>query len=126
MANEDSVDEFAETIHLERGQKLLEIHMGTATLSPVALETLNDSKPSTFFTHAFYVFELQSTPVVRGAQPAYCFTSQYVVKMDDLLLQYLHSGSVTVDLQLARGLYFQTVAAGQLRLAQLLENPRAP
>ncbi|KAJ8002849.1 hypothetical protein DPEC_G00163240 [Dallia pectoralis] len=122
-ADEDLVDEFAETIHLERGQNLLEIHMGTATLSPVALETLNDSEPSTFCTHAFYDFELQSTPVVRGAQPAYCFTSQYVVMVDDLLLQYLHSGSVTVELQLARGLDFQTVAAGQLRLAQLLENP---
>uniref|UniRef100_A0A6Q2XLA3 C2 domain-containing protein n=1 Tax=Esox lucius TaxID=8010 RepID=A0A6Q2XLA3_ESOLU len=122
MTDQDLVDDFEETIHLERGENLLEIHIGTATLSPVALEMLNDSEPSTFCTYAFYDFELQSTPVLRGAKPAYCFTSQYIVKVDDLLLQYLHASSVTVELQLARGLEFQTIAAGQLRLMPLLEN----
>ncbi|KAL0968596.1 hypothetical protein UPYG_G00268990 [Umbra pygmaea] len=120
--DDDLAEDFEETVHLEHGENLLEIHIGTATLSAVALETLNDSEPSTFCTYAFYDFELLSTPVVRGAQPAYCFTSQYLVKVDDLLLQYLHTGSVTLELQLARGLDFQTIAAGQLKLTQLLEK----
>lgn len=34
----------------------------------------------------------------------------------------LHSSSVTVEVQLAEGLSFRTVAAGQLRLNQLLER----
>ncbi|CAB1322836.1 unnamed protein product [Coregonus sp. 'balchen'] len=122
ITDDDVANEFDETIHLERGENLLEIHIGTATLSPVALEMLSDREPSTFCTYAFYDFELQATPVVRGAWPAYDFTSQYVVRVDDLFLQYLHTGSVTLELQLARGMDFTTVAAGQLRLTQLLEN----
>ncbi|KAK6319912.1 hypothetical protein J4Q44_G00090190 [Coregonus suidteri] len=122
VTDDDVADEFDETVHLERGENLLEIHIGTATLSSVALETLSDREPSTFCTYAFYDFELQATPVVRGARPAYGFTSQYVVRVDDLLLQYLHTGSVTLELQLARGMDFTTVAVGQLRLTQLLEN----
>uniref|UniRef100_A0A8C8H7J3 C2 domain-containing protein n=1 Tax=Oncorhynchus tshawytscha TaxID=74940 RepID=A0A8C8H7J3_ONCTS len=122
VTDDDVADEFDETVHLERGENLLEIHIGMATLSPVALETLSDREPSTFCTYAFYDFELQATPVVRGARPAYGFTSQYVVRVDDLFLQYLHTGSVTLELQLARGMDFTTVAVGQLRLSQLLEN----
>uniref|UniRef100_A0A4W5KYM7 RPGRIP1 like n=1 Tax=Hucho hucho TaxID=62062 RepID=A0A4W5KYM7_9TELE len=122
VTDDDVADEFDETVHLERGENLLEIHIGMATLSPVALETLSDREPSTFCTYAFYDFELQATPVVRGARPAYGFTSQYVVRVDDLFLQYLHTGSVTLELQLARGMDFTTVAVGQLRLTQLLEN----
>ncbi|XP_020336754.1 protein fantom isoform X2 [Oncorhynchus kisutch] len=122
VTDDDVADEFDETVHLERGENLLEIHIGMATLSPIALETLSDREPSTFCTYAFYDFELQATPVVRGARPAYSFTSQYVVRVDDLFLQYLHTGSVTLELQLARGMDFTTVAVGQLRLSQLLEN----
>ncbi|KAM9502382.1 protein fantom isoform 2-T5 [Salvelinus alpinus] len=122
VTDDDVTDEFDETVHLERGENLLEIHIGMATLTPVALETLSDREPSTFCTYAFYDFELQATPVVRGARPAYGFTSQYVVRVDDLFLQYLHTGSVTLELQLARGMDFTTVAVGQLRLSELLEN----
>lgn len=122
VTDDDVADEFDETVHLERGENLLEIHIGMATLSPVALETLSDREPSTFCTYAFYDFELQATPVVRGARPVYGFTSQYVVRVDDLFLHYLHTGSVTLELQLARGMDFTTVAVGQLRLSQLLEN----
>ncbi|KAM6973328.1 LOW QUALITY PROTEIN: protein fantom [Aplochiton taeniatus] len=122
LTDEEMVDEFDETVHLERGENLLEIHVGKAALSPSALESVGDREPSTFCTYAFYDFELQSTPVVRGARPAYGFTSQYVVRVNDPLLQYLHTGSVTLELQLARGLDFQTVAAGQLRLQRLLEQ----
>uniref|UniRef100_A0A673WJ00 RPGRIP1 like n=1 Tax=Salmo trutta TaxID=8032 RepID=A0A673WJ00_SALTR len=122
VTDDDVADEFDETVHLERGENLLEIHIGMATLSPVALETLSDREPSTFCTYAFYDFELQATPIVRGARPVYGFTSQYVVRVDDLFLHYLHTGSVTLELQLARGMDFTTVAVGQLRLSQLLEN----
>lgn len=122
ITEEDVADEFDETVHLERGENLLEIHIGSAALSPSALETLSDREPSTFCTYAFYDFELQATPVVKGERPTYGFTSQYVVRVDDVFLQYLHTGSVTLELQLARGMDFQTVAAGQLRLQQLLER----
>uniref|UniRef100_A0A671N2E9 C2 domain-containing protein n=1 Tax=Sinocyclocheilus anshuiensis TaxID=1608454 RepID=A0A671N2E9_9TELE len=115
-------DEFDESLRLARGENLLEIHLGRAQFSPEAVESLKDKDPSTFCTYAFYDFELQSTAVVRGAHPAYGLTSQYLMRVDDLFLNYLHSSSVTVEVQLAEGLSFCTVAAGQLRLNQLLER----
>ncbi|XP_027029023.2 protein fantom isoform X1 [Tachysurus fulvidraco] len=122
ITEDDVTDEFDETVHLARGENLLEIHLGTACFSPETLDSLGDKDPSTFCTYAFYDFELQSTAVVRGQQPVYNFTSQYLVKVDDLLLHYIHSSSITVEVQLAEGLTFHTIAAGQIRLSQVLER----
>lgn len=122
LTDEDVTDEFDESLSLARGENLLEINLGRAEFSPEAIECLKDKDPSTFCTYAFYDFELQSTGVVRGACPAYDFTSQYIVRVDDLFLNYLHSSSVTIEIQHAEGLSFRTVAAGQLRLNQLLER----
>ncbi|KAI2648101.1 Protein fantom [Labeo rohita] len=122
VTSDDVTDEFDETLSLARGENLLEIHLGKAQFSPEAVEYLKDKDLSTFCTYAFYDFELQSTPVVRGVRPAYSLTSQYLVRVDDLFLNYLHTSSVTVEVQLAEGLSFRTVAAGQLRLKQLLER----
>ncbi|XP_051546298.1 protein fantom [Myxocyprinus asiaticus] len=122
VTNEDITDEFDEMLHLARGENLLEIHLGRAQFSPEAVKSLKDEDPSTFCTYAFYDFELQSTAVVRGAHPVYSFTSQYHVRVDEFFLNYLHTSSVTVEIQLAEGLSFRTVAAGQLRLNQLLEQ----
>ncbi|ROL55359.1 Protein fantom [Anabarilius grahami] len=122
VTSDDVTDEFDGPLHLARGENLLEIHLGRAHFAPEAVESLKDKDPSTFCTYAFYDFELQSTAVVRGARPAYSFTSQYLVRVDELFLNYLHTSSVTVEVQLAEGLSFRTVAAGQLRLNQLLER----
>ncbi|XP_061077870.1 protein fantom [Conger conger] len=122
VTEQDVADEFDETVHLERGENLLEIHVAKAGLTPAALRALGDPEPSTFCTFAFYDFQLQATPVVRGPSPAFGFTSQYTVRVDDLFLQYLQRNSVTLELQLARGLDYQTVAACQLRLHQILEH----
>lgn len=122
ITDDDVADEFYETVHLARGENLLEIHLGTARFSPEALDSLGDKDPSTFCTYAFYDFELQSTAVVRGHQPVYDFTSQYLVKVDDLFLHYIHSSSITVEVQLAECLTFCTIAAGQIRLSQVLER----
>ncbi|XP_062402589.1 protein fantom [Sardina pilchardus] len=122
VTEEDTADEFDETIHLERGENLLEIHLGNARFSPEALGQLGDPDPSTFCTFAFFDFEIQSTPVVRGAHPAYGFTSQHLVRTDDLFLQYLHTSTVVVETQLAEGVDYRTVAAGHLRLNQLLDR----
>ncbi|XP_026222287.1 protein fantom [Anabas testudineus] len=110
------------TFHLEPGENLLELQIVSATLSPFALETLGDCEPSTFFTYSFYLFELHSTPVVMGHKPKYGFTSKYVVSMDERFLDYLHRYSLTVELHQALGLDWRTLATGQIRLQQLLEQ----
>ncbi|KAG7473490.1 hypothetical protein MATL_G00096440 [Megalops atlanticus] len=122
ITDQDVADEFDETVHLERGENLFEIHVLQANLAPVALEAIGDPEPSTFCTYAFYDFELQATPVVRGSKPAYNFTSQYTVRMDDFFLQYLQNSTVTLELQLAHGLDYQTVAACQLQLHKILDH----
>ncbi|XP_028813484.1 protein fantom [Denticeps clupeoides] len=122
VTDEGTTDVFDETVQLERGENLLEIHFGAARFSPEALEYLDDSKPSTFCTFAFYDYELQATSVVAGVHPDYNSTSQYLVRVDDLFLHYLNTSTVAMEIQLAQGMDFRTVAAGQLRLKPLLEN----
>ncbi|XP_044048154.1 protein fantom [Siniperca chuatsi] len=122
ITDEGETDEFDETLQFEHGENLVELQIVAATLSPSALEALGDPEPSTFCTYSFYLFELHSTPVVTGQKPKYGFTSKYVVSMDDRFLDYLHRCSVTVELHQALGLDWRTVATGQLRLQQLLEQ----
>uniref|UniRef100_A0A8C9VR97 RPGRIP1 like n=1 Tax=Scleropages formosus TaxID=113540 RepID=A0A8C9VR97_SCLFO len=119
--DEDTADEFDEIVHLERGENLFEIHVARVHLSPEALEELGDPDPCTFCTYAFYDFELQATPVAQGPNPSYGFTSQYTVHMDDSFLHYLQTGAITLELQLASGTDFRTVAACQLRLHHVLD-----
>uniref|UniRef100_UPI0037E7B87E protein fantom n=1 Tax=Semicossyphus pulcher TaxID=241346 RepID=UPI0037E7B87E len=119
----DATDEQqADEVDLERGENLLELQVVGASLSASALEALGDSEPSTFCTYSFYLFELHSTPVVTGHKPTYGFTSKYIVSLDDQFLSYLHRQSVTVELHQALGLDWRTLANGQLRLQQLLEQ----
>lgn len=60
--------------------------------------------------------------MVTGRQPKYGYTSKYVVTMDERFLDYVHRGSVAVELHQALGLDWKTVASAQLRLQQLLEH----
>ncbi|XP_041123696.1 protein fantom-like [Polyodon spathula] len=122
ITHEDRVDEFDETVHLERGENLFQIHISKVNFSPEALRAFGDREPSTFCTYAFYDFELQATPVVRGSQPVYDFTSQYVVRVDDFFLQYLQKSAVMLEIQLAHGMDYETFAACQLRLHEILEK----
>ncbi|XP_031607652.1 protein fantom [Oreochromis aureus] len=119
---EDEADESAETVHLEGGENLLELQIVGVTLSDSALQMLGEAEPATFCTYAFYVFELHATPVMTGRSPKYDFTSKYVVSVDDHFLDYLHRGAVRVELHEALGLDWRTLAAGELRLQQLLEQ----
>ncbi|MEE6499664.1 hypothetical protein FKM82_003540 [Ascaphus truei] len=119
---DDGVDEFDETVHLERGENLFEIHVSKVAFSPEAAGRFGDQEPSTFCTYAFYDFELQTTPVLRGLQPAYDFTSQYVVRVDDFFLQYIQKNTTTLEVHVAFGTDYQTVAACQLRFHEILEN----
>ncbi|XP_038138143.1 protein fantom [Cyprinodon tularosa] len=122
LTGEDESGCLDEVVNLERGENLLELQIVGATLSPSALKVLNDEDPSTFCTYSFYLFEPHSTPVMSGRCPRYGYTSKYVVSMDDPFMDYLHRGSVTVELHQALGVDWRTPAAAQLRLHQLLEQ----
>ncbi|XP_006863582.1 PREDICTED: protein fantom [Chrysochloris asiatica] len=119
---DDSVDEFDETIHLERGENLFEIHINKVTFSSEVFQASGDKEPVTFCTYAFYDFELQTTPVVRGLHPEYNFTSQYHVHVNDLFLQYIQKNTVTLEVHQAYSTDYETIAACQLRFHEILEK----
>lgn len=101
---------------------MFEVHISKVTFSAEAVNSFHDQEPATFCTYAFYDFELQTTPVVRGLNPAYNFTSQYLVRVDDLFLQYTQKKSATLEIHHAYGMDFETAAACQLRFHQILEK----
>ncbi|XP_028333423.1 protein fantom isoform X3 [Physeter macrocephalus] len=119
---DDSVDEFDETIHLERGENLFEIHINKVTFSSEVLQASGDKEPVTFCTYAFYDFELQTTPIVRGLHPEYNFTSQYLVHVNDLFLQYIQKNTITLEVHQAYSTDYETIAACQLRFHEILEK----
>ncbi|NXJ74500.1 FTM protein, partial [Trogon melanurus] len=118
----DPVDEFDETLHLERGENLFEIHISKVIFSSGALQAFGDHEPATFCTLAFYDFELQTTPVVYGHTPAFDFTSQYLVQADDCFLHYIHQNSTTLEVHHAYGTDYETVAVCELKFQEILEN----
>ncbi|XP_054426318.1 protein fantom [Pteronotus mesoamericanus] len=119
---DDSVDEFDETIHLERGENLLDIHINKVTFSPEVLQASGDKEPVTFCTYAFYDFELQTTPVVRGLHPEYNLTSRYLVHVNDLFLHYIQRNTVTLEVHQAYGPDYETIAVCPLRFHEILEK----
>ncbi|XP_064526326.1 protein fantom isoform X2 [Pseudopipra pipra] len=118
----DPMDGFVETIHLEKGENLLEIHISKVTFSPEAMHALGDQEPATFCTYAFYDFELQISPVVHGGAPCYDFTSQYLVQADDTFCHYIQHSSVPLELHRARGVEYHTLATCHLSLQHVLES----
>ncbi|XP_063293436.1 protein fantom [Pelobates fuscus] len=122
ITSDDDVVEFDESVKLERGENLFEIHISKVTFSPAASQSFGDQEPATFCTYAFYDFEMQTTPVVRGMQPAYDFTSQYTVHVDDFFLQYVQKSTARLEVHLAFGTDYQTVAMCQLRFHDILEK----
>ncbi|XP_029769625.1 X-linked retinitis pigmentosa GTPase regulator-interacting protein 1 [Terrapene carolina triunguis] len=105
---------------LRRGENLFELHIAGAVLSGEALQLLGEVQPVTFCTYAFYDFETHCTPVVRGAQPRYSFTSQYVIQAEPLFLQYLQRAAARLDLHLATATDHSTLASCWLRFREVL------
>lgn len=121
---EDDYEEIDQSIKLERGQNLLEIHIEQISFSKEGLRELGDDEPSTFATYEFFEFELQSTPVVKGDKPVFQFTSQYRVTVDDFFLHHLMKGATTLEVHQAIGTEYRTVAACQLNFRDLLDKPQ--
>lgn len=118
----DPVDGFVETVHLERGENLFEIHISKVIFSSEAVHTFGDWEPATFCTYAFYDFELQITPVVHGNAPSYDFTSQFLVQSDDGFFRYIQENSITLEVHRACGIDYETIASCQLKFHEILEN----
>ncbi|RUS82637.1 hypothetical protein EGW08_009590 [Elysia chlorotica] len=119
----ESTMDFDETVSLERGQNLFEIHIEKINLSKDAMEVIGDEDPSLFCTWEFFEFEIISTPVVRGPRPLFDFTSQYIVKVDDFFLHYLQKETCTVELHQSLGQDYSTIAACQMVFRDIFDKP---
>ncbi|XP_072363689.1 protein fantom-like [Scyliorhinus torazame] len=106
------------------GLGLLELHVHRATLTAGILGRLCDADPATFCTYAVYDFETEATPVVRGPRPLYNFTSQYAARPGVHFLRHLRSASARLELHLALGAEFQTLASANIPLGQALGQDR--
>uniref|UniRef100_A0A8U8C8V5 RPGRIP1 like n=1 Tax=Geospiza parvula TaxID=87175 RepID=A0A8U8C8V5_GEOPR len=118
----DPVGGFVETVHLERGENLFEIHISKVIFSSEAMHTFGDWEPATFCTYAFYDFELQITPVVHGKTPSYDFTSQFLVQSDDSFFHYIQENNITLEVHRAYGIDYETIASCQLKFHEILEK----
>ncbi|KAM7008158.1 protein fantom isoform 1-T2 [Passerculus sandwichensis] len=118
----DPVGGFVETVHLERGENLFEIHISKVIFSSEAMHTFGDWEPATFCTYAFYDFELQITPVVHGKTPSYDFTSQFLVQSDDSFFHYIQENSIILEVHRAYGIDYETIASCQLKFQEILEK----
>ncbi|XP_069113817.1 protein fantom-like isoform X2 [Argopecten irradians] len=119
---EDAIADFDETIHLERGQNLFEIHVQKVSLSDEGIRHIGDDEPSIFCTWEFFEFEIQSTPVLKGSRPEFDFTSQYIVKVDDFFLHFLQKDSCTLELHQSFGQDYRTIAACQLVFKEIFNK----
>ncbi|XP_064640394.1 protein fantom-like isoform X3 [Lineus longissimus] len=115
-------EEFDETVHLERGQNLFEIHINKMMLSDEGLRAMGDEEPAVFCTWEFYEFEIQATTVMKSGRPEFDFTSQYIVKVDDFFLHYLQKETTTVELHHAFGTDYTTVAVCQLQFKDIFDK----
>lgn len=112
------------TSNLERGQNIFEIHLTRLILTPEALRLMSENDPSTFCTIEFYEHEIQTTPVIKGQQAEYNFTSQYVIRVDDFFLHYLQKKTSTIELHQAIGSDYETRGACQLSFRDLIDREK--
>ncbi|VDM00382.1 unnamed protein product [Schistocephalus solidus] len=105
-AEDDSMLECEEQMALERGDNLLELHLGVLKLTDEAIDVLTKVDNSIaansgggvispeelrlFCTWDFFDFETQATALVQGASADFNLTVQYPVQMDEFFLSYLH------------------------------------
>ncbi|CAF0828349.1 unnamed protein product [Brachionus calyciflorus] len=113
------------TSNLERGQNIFEIHLTKLILSPEAIRIMSESDPSTFCTIEFYEHEIQTTPIMKGQQAEYNFTSQYIIRVDDFFLHYLQKKTTTIELHQAIGSDYETRGACQLSFRDLIDREKS-
>ena len=111
-----------ETLEIERGKNVFEIHVDRVTLSEDAQKMLGDSQPSLFVTYGFHEFEIQTTPVAKGPVAVFKFTSQFKVDMDDLFLGYLMQNVCDFELHQAIGTDYRTLACAKLSFRDVFEK----
>lgn len=122
----DTSTSLDETLDMQKGQNAVEIHISRVTFSEAALAAFGaDVEPVTFLTYDFFEHETQSSSVVGGKAPEFDSTSQYVVNVNDVFLQYLLRGRMTIELHQTLGADYRTWAACHVRFTSLLLDDAA-
>ncbi|KAL5250840.1 hypothetical protein ACHWQZ_G016547 [Mnemiopsis leidyi] len=107
-------------ISLERGQNVLEIHIGKLFLSQ---DTVLNPDEKIFVVLNFYHFETVITKVTGGMQPDFNTTSQNVVNVDDFFLKFLQTETASVYLYTCNGVEFRCIGACQLSFKEIVNQP---
>eukprot|EP00039_Didymoeca_costata_P024172 m.9530 g.9530 ORF g.9530 m.9530 type:complete len:1205 (+) comp4078_c0_seq2:221-3835(+) len=104
------------------GENVLEICVSRAELTPEAIAVFRGAEPSTFITFDFYEFETEHTVIRYGAFPRYDSVSQFILEVDEAFVAYLRKNTMTMELHQTVDVNYKTLAAGQVRLTELLSD----
>ncbi|XP_061664289.1 protein fantom isoform X2 [Syngnathoides biaculeatus] len=114
---------------LRLGESLLELHIKGGTFTPGGLRNMGGLYADqaedmvTFCTYGLLDFEVHSTPLARGSQPKYSFTSRYALTVHDLGRLRVQGSRVRVELhQAIGGVRFVTHGSGYLSLVGAIER----
>lgn len=108
---------------VRKGQSFLEIHLNKITFVTCqdALEV--SAAPPVFATWTFADFQPQSTPVATGKCPEFNCTARYAVAVDSSFIDYLHKGSVQIQVQAVHGDDIRSLGSCQIALRPALHQP---
>ncbi|CAB3403825.1 unnamed protein product [Caenorhabditis bovis] len=74
-----------------------------------------------FFSLEFFDFQLETTPIVEPKQQKMDFTTVYNVVVSNLLIHYLQTNGITIEMYKPGKDHYQLIAAGTVSLAPLLD-----
>lgn len=104
-------------LNVRDDENMFELHVLAADLSR---EFFPGSAPRTFVAFDFYSHESHTTAMADGHAPAYDLLAQYIVSADDLLLHYLRTHSLALELHQVRATEEVLVGRATAGLAVLL------
>jgi protein fantom len=113
------------TVDLQHGENVLELHLSRVEVTPEGAGLLPSSVPSLFVTYDFYEHQTQITKLRSGLRLAFDHSSHFKVTVNEAFLRYLLKGTLLLELHLAVGTSFKTVAVSNVRLVQLLDDNAA-
>ncbi|VDN52356.1 unnamed protein product, partial [Dracunculus medinensis] len=73
------------------GKNEIELHLHRVKLTENALCVFRSARPTMFFSIEFFDFELQTTPMISGAEGILNYWTTYDVIVSNLLIYYLET-----------------------------------
>ena len=87
-------------------------------------EVMRDANPTTFVMFDFFVHDTQTTELLTGLRGEINCKREFVVKVDDFFLQYLHDEHMELEVFQTLGVDFKLLGTVSLPLRKLFDQSR--